>query len=126
MATAVLPAAGLVLAAGLLLGALAVPAVSGYLGARAGRRQATARGRLSAELVELIGAGPEVVAFGGEPAGLARVRAADAGLVGLARRDALATGVGRRPRPRGDRRHGRRRARWSRSARRTTAGSTAC
>jgi thiol reductant ABC exporter CydC subunit len=90
---AFLPAAALVLAAGLLVGALAVPALSGLLGARASRRQAGARGELSAEVVELIRGAPEVVAFGAEDAGLARVRAADSSLVQLARRDALATGV---------------------------------
>lgn len=92
---AFLPAAGLVLAAGLLVGGIAVPALAGVLGRRAGRRQATARGELAAELVELIRGAPEVVvAFGGEQVGLARVRAADSSLVKLARRDALATGVG--------------------------------
>jgi ABC-type transport system involved in cytochrome bd biosynthesis fused ATPase/permease subunit len=65
VALAFLPAAGLVLAAGLLIGGLVVPAISGRLGSRAGRRQAQARGELSAELVELLGAAPEVVAFGG-------------------------------------------------------------
>jgi thiol reductant ABC exporter CydC subunit len=94
VAAAFLPAAGLMLAAGLLLGGIAVPVLSGCLGRRAGRRQAAARGELAAELLELIGAAPEVVAFAGEQAALARVRAADASLVKLARRDALATGVG--------------------------------
>lgn len=94
IAAAFLPAAGLVLAVGLLAGGLAVPAVSGFLGARAGRRQATVRGELAAELVELLAGAPEVVAFGAERDRLARVRAADSSLVKLARRDALATGVG--------------------------------
>ena len=95
MAAAFLPAAGVVLAAGLLIGGLAVPALSGYLGARAadGARPA-ARGELTAELVELLGAAPELVAFGGEAAALARIRGADGALVRLARRDALAAGTG--------------------------------
>jgi ATP-binding cassette, subfamily C, bacterial CydC len=93
VAAAFLPSAGVVLAVGLIVGGLAVPAVSGYLASRAGSRQAAARGELSAELVELIGAAPEVAAFGGEHAGLDRARAADSSLVQLARRDALATGV---------------------------------
>ena len=93
-AAAVLPAAALILAAGLLACGLAVPALSGSLGARAGRRQATARGELSAELVELIRGAPELVVLGADQARLERVRAADFGLVTLARRDALATGVG--------------------------------
>jgi len=93
-AAAFLPAAGLVLAAGLLAGGLAVPALSGAIAARAGRRQVAVRGDLSAELVELIGGAPELLAFGADQARLARVRAADSRLVSLARRDALATGVG--------------------------------
>ena len=91
---AFLPAAGLVLGAGLLAGGLAVPALSGSLGVRAGRRQASARGQLSAELLELIRGAPELVAFGADRTRLDRVRTADGRLVKLARRDALATGVG--------------------------------
>jgi thiol reductant ABC exporter CydC subunit len=91
--TAFLPAAGLVLAGGLLVGGLAVPALAGFLGARASRRQSAARGELSAELVELLRAGPELVAFGGEEAALDRVRVADRTLVELARRDALVGGL---------------------------------
>jgi len=94
VAAAFLPAAGLVLAVGLLAGGLVVPALSGSLARRAGRRQAQARGELSAELVGLIGAAPEIVAFGGERAGLDRVSAADSSLVRLARRDAVAAGMG--------------------------------
>jgi thiol reductant ABC exporter CydC subunit len=89
-----LPAAGLVLAAGLLAGGVAVPAISAALGTRAARRQAAARGALSAELVELIDAAPEVVAFGAEPTAMSRLRAADSAIVTLARRDALAAGSG--------------------------------
>ncbi len=92
-AAAFLPAAGLVLAGGLLAAGVAVPALAGVLGARAGRRQASARGELSAELVELLRGAPELVAFGGEAAAVERVRAADRALVKLARRDALAAGV---------------------------------
>ena len=92
-AAAFLPAAGLVLAAGLLVAGLAVPALVGVLGARAGRRQAAARGELSAELVEALRGAPELVAFGGEGAAVDRVRAADRALVKLARRDALAGGL---------------------------------
>lgn len=92
-AGAFLPAAGLVLAGGLLAAGVAVPALAGVLGARAGRRQASARGELSAELVELLRGAPELVAFGGEAAAVERVRATDRALVKLARRDALAAGV---------------------------------
>ncbi len=92
-AAAFLPAAGLVLAGGLLMAGVAVPALVGVLGARAGRRQASARGELSAELVELLRGAPELVAFGGEGPAVERIRAADRALVKLARRDALAAGV---------------------------------
>jgi len=90
---AVLPGAGLVLGLGLLIYAVAVPALSGALGARAGRRQAAGRGLLAAELVELSRGAPEFVAFGREQAGLDRVRAADQELVAVARRGALAGGL---------------------------------
>lgn len=94
VAAAFLPTAGLVLAIGLLVGGIIVPALSGSLGARARRRQAGARGELSAELVELLRGAPELVAFGAEAAWLERVRDADSRLVKLARRDAVATGIG--------------------------------
>lgn len=93
VAAAVLPAAGLVLAVGLLLGGIAVPALSGGLAARAGERQAAARGELSAELVGLLGGAPELTTFGATETALARVRAADAGLVATGRRDAGAAGL---------------------------------
>jgi thiol reductant ABC exporter CydC subunit len=63
------------------------------LGARAGRREAAARGDLSAELVESLRGAPELVAFGAEAAAVDRIRAADRTLVKLARRDALMVGV---------------------------------
>jgi thiol reductant ABC exporter CydC subunit len=88
------PAAGAVLGAGLLACGVAVPALSGFLGARAGKRQAAARGALSAELVEVLGAASELAAFGAGPAAVDRLGAADGALVRLARRDALATGAG--------------------------------
>ncbi|MBV9166826.1 MAG: thiol reductant ABC exporter subunit CydC [Solirubrobacterales bacterium] len=94
VAFAFLPTAGLVLATGLLVGALVVPGLTGALGARAGRRQARARGELSAELVELLGGAAETVAFAGEGMAVGRVSAADGRLVKLARRDALVAGMG--------------------------------
>jgi ATP-binding cassette subfamily C protein CydC len=93
-AVALLPAAALVLAGGLLLGGVAVPALAGLLGVKAARRQAAARGQLSSELVELFRGAPELVAFGADQAALDRVSAADRTLVKLARRDALSAGVG--------------------------------
>jgi thiol reductant ABC exporter CydC subunit len=94
VAAAFLPAAAAVLAVGLLAGGIAVPAVAGALGRRAGRLEAAARGDLSAELVETIRGAPELAAYGAEDARLARLRDADRALVRLARRAALADGAG--------------------------------
>jgi thiol reductant ABC exporter CydC subunit len=91
---AFLPAAALVLAAGLLAGGVGVPAVAGATAKRAGRRQAELRGELSAELVELFAAAPELAVYGREADRLARIRAADAQLVRGSRRDAIAGGLG--------------------------------
>jgi thiol reductant ABC exporter CydC subunit len=93
VAAAFLPAAGLVLACGLLLAGVAVPALAGAVGRRAARRQARERGELSAALVELLDAAPELVVYGQGEAGLADLRRADRSLVRTARRDALAGGL---------------------------------
>jgi ATP-binding cassette, subfamily C, bacterial CydC len=93
-AAAVAPWGALVLAAGLLLGGIAVPAVAGSLTRRTGGRQAAARGTLTAELVDVLNAAPELAVYGREDGSLDRIRAADDELVRLARRDALAGGVG--------------------------------
>jgi ATP-binding cassette, subfamily C, bacterial CydC len=93
-AAAFLPAAGAVLAAGLLLGGVAVPLVAGRVAAAAGRRQAAARGELTAEIVEVLRAAPELVVYGAEDRMLERVGSADRELDRLARRDAVAAGLG--------------------------------
>jgi ATP-binding cassette subfamily C protein CydC len=92
-AAAFLPAAAAVLAGGLLVGGVAVPVLAGRLGRSAGAGQAGARGRLTAELVELLRGAPELVVFGQEEAMLAKIRAADRELDRLARRDALVAGL---------------------------------
>jgi thiol reductant ABC exporter CydC subunit len=92
-AAAFLPAAGVVLAVGLVLGGLAVPIVAGRLGSAAGRRQAAARGELTSEIVELLRAAPELVVYGAQERMLERVRSADRELDRLARRDAMAGGL---------------------------------
>jgi thiol reductant ABC exporter CydC subunit len=88
-----LPAAALALAVGLTVGGVAVPACAGLLARRAGDGQAAARGELSAELVEVLAAAPELVVNGAGAAALARVRDADRALVRLGRRDAWAGGL---------------------------------
>jgi ATP-binding cassette, subfamily C, bacterial CydC len=93
VAAIVLPAAGLVLAAGLLVAGAVVPPAGAALARRASRHQAGGRGALSAELVEVLDAAPELVACGADEAALDRLRAADGALVRLARRDALAGGL---------------------------------
>ena len=93
-AAAFLPAAGAVLAAGLVLGGVAAPVLAGRLNATAGRRQAAARGELTSEIVDLLRAAPELVVYGAEERVLERVRSADRELDRLARRDAVAGGLG--------------------------------
>jgi ATP-binding cassette, subfamily C, bacterial CydC len=87
------PAAGL-LAAGLLLGGLAVPLVSAAADRRARRRTSPARGQLAATIANLLSGSADVHAFGAEQAGLQRADAADAELTGLARVSAAAAGLG--------------------------------
>jgi ATP-binding cassette, subfamily C, bacterial CydC len=94
IATALLlPAAAIVLAIGLALAGIAVPLLAGRLARATGSRQASARGELTAELVELLRGAPELVAFGREDGALARVREADRELVRLSRRDAFVAGL---------------------------------
>ena len=91
---AFLPAAAAILAAGLVAGGVWVPVLSAALGRASGRRQAAARARLTAELVELLRGAPELVVYGREADTLARMRASDGELSRLGRRDALVAGLG--------------------------------
>ena len=93
VATALLPEAAAVLALGLLVGGLLVPAAAGALGRAAGRRQGAARAKLTGELVEILRGGPELVAFGREEDALARVRSGSSELARLGRRDGLVAGL---------------------------------
>ena len=93
VATAILPVAGAILVAGLLVAGVGVPAIAWRLASAAGRRRARAQGELHAELVELLRGAPELVVYGREEETLHRVRETDRELVRLARRDALAAGV---------------------------------
>ncbi|HEY1365467.1 MAG TPA: thiol reductant ABC exporter subunit CydC [Gaiellaceae bacterium] len=87
---AFLPAAALVLAAGLLVGGIAVPAV----GRGSKRPEAAARGELAAELIETVRGAPELAVYGQEDERLRRLREADRALVRAARRAALVDGAG--------------------------------
>ena len=93
VAAAFLPAAGLVLGLGLLVGGLIVPAIAARLSRRSSDN-AAARGELSAQLVEAVSGSAELVAFGRADDCLGRLRATDARLVRFARRAALADGAG--------------------------------
>jgi thiol reductant ABC exporter CydC subunit len=92
MAAAILPAAGVVLAIGLVAAGLAVPAVGAW-SARRGGREAAARGELTAELVEALAGSAELAAYGRQDDRLRRLYTADRELVRLARRAALADGA---------------------------------
>jgi ATP-binding cassette, subfamily C, bacterial CydC len=88
-----LPVAAAILAGGLILGGVAVPALAAALSRAAGQRQAAARAELTAELVELLRGAPELVVYGREEETLARVRSVDGDLARLGRRDALVAGL---------------------------------
>ncbi|MBJ7331558.1 MAG: thiol reductant ABC exporter subunit CydC [Solirubrobacteraceae bacterium] len=88
-----LPLAAVVLAVGLMIQGLAVPAVAARLSRGAGRRQAGARAELSAELVETLRAAPELVAFGAADDRERRIADADRALDRIARRDTLVAGL---------------------------------
>jgi ATP-binding cassette, subfamily C, bacterial CydC len=93
VAAALLPAAAAILAVGLVTAGVAVPLVAAAVSRAAARRQVAARGRLTADLVELLRGAPELVAYGREEGALARIRASDRELARSARRDALAAGL---------------------------------
>jgi ATP-binding cassette, subfamily C, bacterial CydC len=90
---AFLPLAGLVLGIGLVCGGVVVPVVAGQLGRASGRRQAPARGELTAEIAELLQAAPELVAFGAEQRVLDHVERRSRELDRIARRDAFVSGL---------------------------------
>jgi thiol reductant ABC exporter CydC subunit len=89
-----LPAAGLVLAVGLLVGGIAVPVAAASVSRRSAARYAQARGTLSAELVETLAGSAELAAFGLEQDRIRAMRRADSRLVRISRRAALADGLG--------------------------------
>jgi hypothetical protein len=60
-AALILPLAGLILAAGLVVGGVCVPLLTAALSRPAGADQASARGAVTADLVELLRGAPELV-----------------------------------------------------------------
>jgi len=89
-----LPSAGIALAAGLLLAGAAVPALASRLSRRAEHALAPARAGLTTEVVDLLHGGAELAVAGAVPSRLARLRAADARLTGLAARSSATAGLG--------------------------------
>ena len=90
---AFLPWGAVVLAAGLLVAGVGVPLAAGAIGRRAARTEATARGDLTAELVELLTGAGELSVYGRGVEAVARVRDADRMLTRLAARAAFADGL---------------------------------
>jgi thiol reductant ABC exporter CydC subunit len=94
LAAIFLPAAAIVLAAGLLFGGIVVPLAAASVSRRTSARHAQARGDLSAELVETLAGSAELAALGLERDRLRTMRRADSRLVRISRRAALADGLG--------------------------------
>ncbi len=90
---ALVPAAGLALAAGLLATAVLAPLVAGALSRRAEARLAPARGDLADAALDLLHGAPELVVTGAAPRAMAELRRVDARLAAAERRSALGAGV---------------------------------
>ncbi|MFC9118614.1 thiol reductant ABC exporter subunit CydD [Streptomyces sp. NPDC057067] len=89
-----LPEAGAVLAAGLLLAGVGVPWLSGVCARRSERRLAPARAALAVRVADLLGGTAELAVAGALPARKEEVRAADGVLTRIASRAATATALG--------------------------------
>ncbi|MEV7674275.1 thiol reductant ABC exporter subunit CydD [Streptomyces sp. NPDC088752] len=89
-----LPEAGAVLAVGLLVAGIAVPAAGGALARRAERRLAPARGALATAVADLLRGCAELTVAGALRSRIERTREADRDLTGIASRQAAATALG--------------------------------
>ncbi|MGA8368941.1 MAG: thiol reductant ABC exporter subunit CydC [Acidimicrobiales bacterium] len=89
-----LPAAGLVLLASLLLAAILCPYLTGMLARRREALSAAARGELTASVVDLIDGASELIVYGATDAQLDRIGLADAELTSIAAASATTTGIG--------------------------------
>ncbi|MFF2327620.1 MULTISPECIES: thiol reductant ABC exporter subunit CydD [unclassified Streptomyces] len=89
-----LPAAGIVLAAGLLLAGVGVPLVSGACSRHAERQLAPARADLATRITDLLGGTAELTVAGALPVRSERTREADGVLTRIAARAATATALG--------------------------------
>jgi ATP-binding cassette, subfamily C, bacterial CydC len=90
----ILAPAGGMLALGLLTASIAVPFVAVAASGHAERATAGARGELGATLTDLLSGAAELQAFGAQDTALGAVGAADRTLTALARRSAVAAGLG--------------------------------
>lgn len=90
----ILPQAGVVLLVALALSSAAVPWLTGRLANRAEATQASVRGGLAAEVVDLVAGSAELVVTGGTETQLGRIEQADARLRSLSRRGAATAGIG--------------------------------
>jgi thiol reductant ABC exporter CydC subunit len=90
----VLPGAGAVLLVALVLSACLVPWLTGWLAARREQHQATARGAMAADVVDLVEGAAELIVLGGVGAQLDRVARADGALRAIAKKGANTAGVG--------------------------------
>ncbi|WP_447038605.1 thiol reductant ABC exporter subunit CydD [Streptomyces sp. DSM 118878] len=89
-----LPEAGAVLAAGLLVAGVGVPLLSGAVARRAERRLAPARGALASRVADLLTGTAELTVAGALNRRTAKAREADAELTRIASRQAGATALG--------------------------------
>ncbi|MFH9723436.1 thiol reductant ABC exporter subunit CydD [Streptomyces sp. NPDC017254] len=89
-----LPEAGAVLAVGLLIAGVAVPAIGGSLARRAERRLAPARGALATAVADLLRGCAELTVAGALRGRIERARDADRTLTGIASRQAAAAALG--------------------------------
>ncbi|MEU3215335.1 thiol reductant ABC exporter subunit CydD [Streptomyces sp. NPDC006971] len=89
-----LPAAGAVLAVGLLLAGAGVPWISGACSRQAERRLAPARADLATRVTDLLGGTAELTVAGALPARAERAREADGVLTRISARAAAATALG--------------------------------
>lgn len=92
LVASILPSAGAILAACLVVALVATPALAVRTGTARGA-EAAIRGELSAEVVDLLRAAPDLLAYGGHVAALERIEAMDRELTRLARRRAWASGA---------------------------------
>ncbi|MFH8624811.1 thiol reductant ABC exporter subunit CydD [Streptomyces vietnamensis] len=89
-----LPEAGVVLAVGLLVAGVLVPAAGGALARRAERRLAPARGALATAVADLLRGCAELTVAGALRGRIERARDADRALTSIASRQAAATALG--------------------------------